>query len=78
MLCVQHIRAPNDANGNPQRLYLVFSIYTPSFVNAYDEGYLGEDAIPRAVRAASSTVWLPAINVGVTEYRRLLKKYRDG
>lgn len=37
----QHLSAPNDVNGNPRRLYVVYSTINGEVLKVYDEGYGG-------------------------------------
>lgn len=77
MYLIQHIRAPNDRNGNPRRCFILYHVREDETQdgNAYptirilaveEEGYAG---IPDEWRGYGR---LPAINVSVSEYRRLL------
>lgn len=43
-LYFQHLCADNDHNGNPRRLYAL--VVDGTRVAAWDEGYLGCDAVP--------------------------------
>jgi hypothetical protein len=87
---VQHIKAPNDRNGNPQRLYLVtragpgttarMSPANPArpaaHVYAVDEGYDAGGDLIRKLRAAGLRVFeLPGIEVSPAQYKRLLREY---
>jgi hypothetical protein len=65
---VVHHRAKNDRNGNPRRVFAVYS-NIPLLIGAYDEEYLGESAIPAKYQA------LPVITVftSVPEYKALVK-----
>ena len=68
----QHIRAPNDVNGNPRRLFLVHSI-TPAggtSFDVYDEGYSGFRAMPDNIRKLPQ---LCTVDVAVKEYRAFLE-----
>jgi hypothetical protein len=44
----QHLCADNDVNGNPRRLYVLVDDDrpVPTRIAAWDEGYLGSDAVP--------------------------------
>ena len=55
-----HMCAPNDENGNPQRLYAgCFEIKGIPTVQVWDEGYLGHHAVPGGVPASmSGRLWL--------------------
>lgn len=69
-----HICAPNDVNGNPQRLYAV--LQGEDVLNVVEEGYEGEACL-RTLRARLEsthyvTVAPHRINVDVAEYRRWL------
>ena len=45
MATIQHHCAPNDRNGNPQRCYVLLDLDDVA-VAAWDEGYLGNLAVP--------------------------------
>jgi len=66
----QHLRAPNDENGNPQRLWFV---YTPNgrVAICIDEGYCGR---PRQLREPFFYE-LPEFDVSVDEYNFFKEKY---
>lgn len=70
MAKIEHYCASNDVNGNPQR---VFVLVNPDGdqVAAWDEGYLGSDAVPGIWRRAADNA--DRINVSIRDYRRLLK-----
>ena len=49
-----HCCAPNDENGNPQRLYVgLFEIKGIPTARCWDEGYLGHHAVPEEYRDAA-------------------------
>jgi len=77
---VQHVKAPNDANGNPRRLYMVTRASTQEScvqVYAVDEDYNEGGNLIRELRAASfDVVELPPVNVSAAEYRRLLNEHK--
>ena len=58
----QHLRAPNDRNGNPRRLW---AFYTGAGMvdHVIDEGYGGRP------QEAQGLAELPAINIAPSEYR---------
>lgn len=64
---VQHWCAPNDVNGNPRRLFVVFDDQG-NIARIVDEGYRGEPADIRAL------VHLPSVRITATEYRNLIKR----
>lgn len=68
-----HICAPNDANGNPQRLFAVLS--GDEVIDVVDEGYLGEQALREA--GHTCLVVNTRINVSAGEYRRWLELLED-
>jgi len=87
---VMHVKAPNDRNGNPRRLYLVLrsgpstttragptSPAIPAIhIFAVDEGYNGGGDLMRKLRAAClDVVELPGIEVSPTVYKRMLREY---
>lgn len=69
---VLHLRAKNDRNGNPQRLYMVLGA-NGKLIDVVSEGYMGS--------AAYSDKYgrLPEIpiNLAQGEYRAILKRWRD-
>lgn len=69
---VQQFIAPHTVNGNPRRLFVVYGDILGNVIGVYEEGYLGRHAIPAIIRDGY-TKDLPAINVNVKEYNRLLK-----
>jgi len=62
----QHIKAKNDANGNPQRLFIEYNI-SGEVVNVIDEEYNG---MPKRF---FNIVQLPSINISVGEYKEWKK-----
>lgn len=64
----QHIKAPNDKNGNPRRCYVVYAVtaQTSDCVAVFDEGYAG---IPRLLSNMPS---LYPVNVSATDYKGFL------
>jgi hypothetical protein len=77
MQVTQQLRAPNDVNGNPRRVWMVYEISDVEqlgwarVVAAYDEGYAGT---PREVRELTE---LPSVEVSATEYKLALKQGRN-
>ena len=65
---VTHLKAPNDANGNPRRGYLVMEHETGNPVQFIDEGYAGNEAVFMRY-PKNQTVWTPPIHVSAKEYR---------
>ena len=68
------LRAKNDANGNPRRVFVRFSGTEPKvrvLVGTVDEGYEGEGAITRAGWMACEYSGI-IIDVSPFEYRRFL------
>lgn len=61
MRVIQHVKAPNDSNGNPRRLFLVV---TGGQVTAYDEGFRG--LIGAVPNRDGTELFLPAVNVTPT------------
>lgn len=77
---IQHVKAPNDINGNPRRLYIIVWIDREghTFIAAHAEGTLGRQAVPskdNTAWASTPYIELPPLNVTPTEYKRLLKGY---
>ena len=67
-----HVKAENDRNGNPRRLFLVCGEHGP--IVAVDEGYSGEGAIREAGYFAPVVA---DIHVKPAEYKLLRKKYPE-
>lgn len=72
MRVYQHIKAPNDSNGNPRRLYIVYevSLTEPQgadVVAVFEEAYMG---IPAALKSMAS---LYPVSVAVSEYNGFIK-----
>ncbi len=75
---VIHLRAPNDVNGNPQRLFVVLSSgelhVQPGVVGAADEGYSGEDAVELIGKGLKQSIVL-TVNITAGEYRALKRQF---
>ena len=73
----QHLKAPNDTNGNPRRLYVVYSLMEtgpiekheliPVLTAVFNEGYRG---LPKELKGLSE---LYPVFVSATEYRNHVK-----
>lgn len=72
--CLLYFVARNDANGNPRRLW---ALYSPAgeILAAYSEGYIGTHAVPVAIREKTSTC--SQFEVTPAEYRRILRAGHD-
>ena len=72
--CLLYFVARNDANGNPRRMW---ALYSPNgeILAAYPEGYSGTDAVPESIRAKTSTCFRVDTTPG--EYRRILRAGHD-
>lgn len=70
MTKIEHYCANNDKNGNPQRCYVLINPEGDQ-VAAWDEGYLGSDAVPGIWRRMAYDA--DRINVSVKDYKRLLR-----
>jgi hypothetical protein len=68
---IQNLRAPQDPNGNPQRVWVVFSTETGETVAVFDEGYLGRHCVPAEYRDQGAEI--ASVQVPVNEY----KNFRD-
>lgn len=71
MLLYQHLRAPNDRNGNPRRLYVFYKTDEDgdtqgyaSLVRVHDEGYAG-----RPLHLLEGAIELPSVGISASEYR---------
>ena len=69
MFAYQHLKAGQDINGNPQRLFVVYEINDAEvgIHKIIDEGYAGR---PVEVRGMPE---LPSMNISVDEYNDWLK-----
>lgn len=67
---VQRLCAPNDINGNPRRVWMLY--YPGSKPLALDEEYSGT---PQQVRALIDYVRLPDVHVRHIEYRRFCRDF---
>ena len=72
-LLVLHLRAPNDTNGNPRRVYVVFAPSPKTgqmhLVDSFDEGYQGDAAWRRHfTREAIDGHNFVSVEVPVSEY----------
>ena len=66
------LRAPNDRNGNPRRLFLVVSTKDGNLVGVHDEGYKGRDCVPTEYREAARMAY--TVDIGASEYKEWLKR----
>jgi len=66
---VQHIKAENDVNGNPQRLYLVMEYGQTWAIKETNAGILG------AVPDYRERQQLPDVNVSVAEWKSFLDEF---
>jgi hypothetical protein len=62
----QHLRWPNDTNGNPRRLYLVYD-ENASLLAVIDEGYRG---LPKGLHGIPQLPTME-LNAGYREYKNL-------
>jgi hypothetical protein len=69
MATIHHFCAQNDVNGNPRRVYVLENQY--GMVAAWDEGYLGDHAVPGMWRKEAYDA--EHVNVSVRDYRKFLK-----
>ena len=72
--CLLYFVARNDADGNPRRLW---ALYSPAgeILAAYPEGYSGTHAVPESIREKTSTCSQFEVTPG--EYRRILRAGHD-
>ena len=72
--CLLYFVARNDADGNPRRMWV---LYSPAgeILAAYPEGYSGTDAVPESIRAKTSTCF--RVDTTPDEYRRILRAGHD-
>jgi hypothetical protein len=67
---IKHLCASNDLNGNPQRCYVLVDEDGEAMA-AWDEGYMGSNAVPGVWRREAYSALRSEITV--KEYKRLLK-----
>lgn len=65
---IQHLSATNDVNGNPRRVYAVYSA-TGVILDVIDEGYEGKGKYRNA-----DLIELPAVVITPAEYREWLAR----
>ena len=78
MKAYQHMKAPNDTNGNPRRLFMV---YDGSTQFAVDEGYKGKPKFLNYCRHGRN--WgngddfqeLMPVDISPKEYRKILAEF---
>lgn len=63
---VQHLKAPNNTNGNPRRAFAVYSMETGEILDVLDEGYLGRAAFTQKYPLY---VELPPVDVSPKELK---------
>jgi hypothetical protein len=68
---ILHLCALNDYNGNPQRLYLLADS-EGKYIAAWDEGYLGNHAVPGIWRREAYAA--QRISISVATYLRILRQ----
>ena len=73
-LCLVYFTAPNDRNGNPRRLWALF---TPAgqLCATYDEGYEGSHALPAMLRPKAATAY--AVPIAAATYNAMLRHGRS-
>ncbi len=69
MKAYQHMKAPNDINGNPRRLFMVYDSGTQF---AIDEGYKGK---PKFLNYGGDFQELIPVNISAKEYRSILAEF---
>ncbi len=69
MKIVQHLRAKNDTNGNPRRIWALYDVESVNRVSSqyYDEGYRGK---PEECRNLPE---IPSVAITPAEYRDFSK-----
>lgn len=65
----QHLRASNDKNGNPRRIFVLLD-EKGNVVTAIDEGYGGRPDECRGL------IQLPSYNISATDYKEILRQKR--
>ena len=68
-MCWQHLNAGNDVNGNPRRVFVVYTQAGHIF-GTWDEGYVGTRVLPDNLRKLPQ---LATLTIKPAEYRALLK-----
>jgi hypothetical protein len=67
------LNAGNDGNGNPRRVYVIFSS-DGVITDTVDEGYLGREALTQA-HPEFKSVFVPSFETTPRQYRRLVKLF---
>jgi len=73
-LCLLYFKAPNDTNGNPRRLWALF---TPAgqLCATYEESYAGSDALPAVLRPKAATAY--AVPITAATYNAMVRHGRS-
>lgn len=64
----QHLSAPNDSNGNPRQVYVVYSVATGDIVSVYKASSSIQD-LPMALMGMTKIM---PIKINITTYRTLI------
>lgn len=70
MLVRQQLRAENDVNGNPRRVWILYDCDNGIVVACRDEGYEGDPIHNDESLFSQATAKLPSIDVEVSEYEK--------
>lgn len=77
-----HLKAPNDGNGNPRRLYVLLhgsGKYVGQVAAVCEEGYAGWYPHGKMVEAFKCTAAQgPAVKISATEYREWKREAKAG
>lgn len=76
MILVQHLRAANDPNGNPQRLWNVIDGQNDRTLYVIDEGYGNLRATMERI-CLPSYVELPSVNISSADYHARIRAARQ-
>jgi len=68
---VQHLRAQNDPNGNPQRMFVVYNPINGDVLEVIDEEYGGRP------EHTSQMAPLPSINISRSDYHDWLREFKE-
>lgn len=79
MRIYQHLRAANDPNGNPQRLFVVYETDSPAagnIVAVLDEGYQGRGVL-REAGISRDTIEIPSLDISRSTYHELRRRHPE-
>lgn len=73
---IRKIRSTNFSGGIPRKCFLVQDANTESMLGIYEEGFLGEDAIPEDIKK-EEVFWLEELNLNPSDYDKFISEYEE-